>query len=237
MLNLDPDELEHFEQLATEWWDLDGPMSTLHHINPIRLDYIQKQVPLKNQKVLDIGCGAGILSEAMALHHAQVTGIDLSPQAIEVANNHQQSHLGSDNVIDYQVCSAQSLAAEQSNTFDLVTCLELLEHVPYPDQIVASAAQLCKPGGTIIFSTINRSLPAYLKTILAAEYWLKIIPKNTHHYQKFIKPSELAQWCRQSHLRMTDIAGLEYNPFTHKAWLTPKPHCNYLLTAKKLEAE
>ncbi len=229
--NVNQDEINHFDILASQWWDKDGPMCTLHHINPTRLDYIMAQTgPLHGMQCLDIGCGGGILTEAMAQQRAIVTGIDLAQHAIKAGQEHAKQHQLD---VAYHYCSAEAWAEEHAASYDIVTCCELLEHVPNPQTLIEAAAKLCKPGGTLVFSTINRTLWAYTSLIVAGEYMLNLIPKNTHQYDQFIKPSELAKACRNAELEVTDIQGMQYNPISHKAWLSDNTASNYFLTARK----
>lgn len=228
MSNADINELNHFNALANEWWDPQGPMRTLHHITPWRIDYLKKQCSLQNKPVLDIGCGAGILCEALAREDAQVTGIDLAEDLIQVAQERSKNHS-----ISYHISNTEHFAEENTARYDLVTCLEMLEHVPNPEQIVMAAANLCKPGGQIVFSTINRTAIAYIKTIIIGEWLSHLIPKGTHHYQDYIKPSELSRWCRHAGLSITSIEGMHYNPMTQKASTTRCTTDNYILVCHK----
>lgn len=228
--NVDLDEIEKFEHLSNEWWDVNGKLRTLHQINPARLRFIDEKHALSGKSVIDIGCGGGILAEAMSKESATVTGIDLSKEAILAAQNHSQK---SGLEIEYKVTTAEAAANEQPASFDSVTCLEMLEHVPNPESIVKACATLVKPGGHVFFSTINRNPKAYLFAILGAEYLLKLLPKNTHDYAKFIKPSELANWCRQAGLTPKETKGLHYNPITEKATLNGDVSVNYLMHAIK----
>jgi 2-polyprenyl-6-hydroxyphenyl methylase/3-demethylubiquinone-9 3-methyltransferase len=230
MQNIDPVEIAKFSEHAAHWWDPEGELKTLHHINPIRLGYINKNAPLKGKKVLDIGCGGGILSEGMAKLCADVTGIDMSEAAIQVAQMHQHE---SSTQINYIVTTAEAMAEKHSAQFDIITCLELLEHVPDPASIVKAAAELVKPGGHVFFSTINRNIKSYLFAILGAEYVMKLIPKNTHDFAKFISPCELSAWTRAVHLTTKEIIGLSYNPFTKKCKLTPDISVNYIVHLTK----
>jgi 2-polyprenyl-6-hydroxyphenyl methylase/3-demethylubiquinone-9 3-methyltransferase len=224
--NIDPVEIDKFRKQAAHWWDPQGELKTLHHINPIRLEFIDKNAPLRNKKVLDIGCGGGILSEGMAKLGAHVTGIDMCQEAIQVAQLHQHE---SGTSVDYFVTTAETLAAEQPAQFDIVTCLELLEHVPDPASIVNAAAQLTKPGGHLFFSTLNRTMKSYLLAIVGAEYVMKLIPKNTHDYAKFIRPSELSEWLRSAGLATQEMTGMSYNPWTKECRLTTDVSVNYLV--------
>ena len=223
--NADAIEITKFSR--DDWWDLEGPFKTLHHINPLRLNYIQQCVQqLQGKTVIDVGCGGGILTTAMAQRGAQVTGIDLADTALHVAQQHaRQQGL----TITYRQCSAESAAVDQPQAFDLVTCLEMLEHVPDPTTVVNACQRLCKPGGHIIFSTLNRHPKALLLGIVAAEYVLQLLPCGTHEYAKLIKPSELAAWSRAVGLTVIDIRGLRYNPLTRQARLSNDVSINYLM--------
>jgi 2-polyprenyl-6-hydroxyphenyl methylase/3-demethylubiquinone-9 3-methyltransferase len=229
-LNLDTDELAKFAKIAAQWWDPNGPVKTLHQINPLRLQYIQSHCPLQGKSVIDIGCGGGILSESMAKAGANVTGIDMNQSLIDTAKLHQlESRLS----INYLCTTAESIAQTHAGQFDVVTCLELLEHVPDPASVIKACKTLLKPGGAVFFSTINRNPKAYLLTILGAEYILKLLPKNTHDYAKFIKPSELSAWCRTVQLEPQHVHGMSYNPLTKIFRLTPDVSMNYLFYAKR----
>lgn len=228
--NIDPNEIAKFSHSAAHWWDTEGELKTLHEINPIRLGYINQKVPLAGKKVLDIGCGGGILAESMAKLGAHVTGIDMSKAALDVAKLHQHE---SGAHVDYELITAEEMAALHPEQFDVVTCLEMLEHVPDPASIIAAAAKLVKPNGHVFFSTLNRNAKSYLFAIVGAEYLLKLLPKNTHDFAKFIRPSELSTWAREAGLRMTDMTGLGYNPLTKKYFLTEDISVNYLVHAEK----
>src|SRR3990167_31541 len=228
--NKDPQELAKFAVLAAHWWDTEGELKTLHQINPLRLCYIKRKVDLANKAVIDIGCGGGILSESMAIEGAKVTGIDLNPSLIQVANLHQ---LESGTNVEYVYTSAETIANERKAFYDVITCLEMLEHVPDPEQIVSACATLLKPGGHIFFSTLNRNPKAYLFAILGAEYLLKLLPKNTHDYAKFIRPSELSEWARRAGLTPTEMKGITYHPFSKTFSLTNDTSINYLFYATK----
>ncbi|TAK75999.1 MAG: bifunctional 2-polyprenyl-6-hydroxyphenol methylase/3-demethylubiquinol 3-O-methyltransferase UbiG [Gammaproteobacteria bacterium] len=228
--NYDPQELAKFASLAAHWWDPTGELRTLHQINPLRLSYLAEKVNLAGKKVLDIGCGGGILSEGMALKGAQVTGIDMNKSVIEVAKLHQ---LESGTQVEYQVIAAEAMAAAHPAHYDVVTCLEMLEHVPDPSSIIRACATLVKPGGHVFFSTLNRNPKSYLFAILGAEYILKLLPKNTHDYAKFIRPSELSAWSRQAGLIPEELKGIAYHPFTQHFKLTEDVSVNYLLYARK----
>lgn len=230
MLNADPSELEKFSQLAHRWWDPGSEFRPLHEINPLRLAWIESHTELAGKKVLDIGCGGGILSEAMAQRHAVVTGIDLSEKALSVARLHL---LESGNTADYRKVSAEYLAEEAPEHFDVVTCMEMLEHVPDPASTVVACAKLVKPGGHVFFSTLNRNIKSYLMAIVGAEYLLKMLPKGTHDYNKFIKPSELTRWAKAANLSPDGMIGMTYNPLTRKYRLELTSDVNYLLHCVK----
>jgi len=226
MINADPNELQKFSDLAHRWWDPKSEFKPLHDINPLRLDWIDANVGLAGKKVLDVGCGGGLLSEGMAERSAQVTGIDLSEKALGVARLHL---LESGRSVDYRHISAESLAAEMPGSFDVVTCLEMLEHVPDPASTVAACAKLVKPGGQVVLSTLNRNPKSYLLAVIGAEYLLQMLPKGTHDYAKFIKPSELARHCKAADLEVAEIMGMTYNPFTQRYSLSRDTSVNYLL--------
>jgi 2-polyprenyl-6-hydroxyphenyl methylase/3-demethylubiquinone-9 3-methyltransferase len=226
MINADPNELQKFSDLAHRWWDPKSEFKPLHDINPLRLDWIDANVGLAGKKVLDVGCGGGLLSEGMAERGAQVTGIDLSEKALGVARLHL---LESGRSVDYRHISAESLAAEMPGSFDVVTCLEMLEHVPDPASTVAACAKLVKPGGQVFLSTLNRNPKSYLLAVIGAEYLLQMLPKGTHDYAKFIKPSELARHCKAADLEVAEIVGMTYNPFTQRYSLGRDTSVNYLL--------
>lgn len=228
--NIDPAEIAKFSQLASHWWDPMGEMKSLHDINPLRLHYIDQKSNIKDKKVLDIGCGGGILSESMAKLGASVTAIDMSKEAIQIAKLHLHE---SKIQVDYSVSTAEAFAEKHPATFDVVTCLEMLEHVPDPYSIVKACATLVKPGGHVFFSTLNRNPKSYLFAIIGAEYLLKLLPKNTHDYAKFIKPSELAEWARKSGLHTKNMIGLTYHPFTKAYQLTDDISVNYLMQLEK----
>jgi len=228
--NADPAELEKFSQLAHRWWDPQSEFRPLHEINPLRLGWIEQQVPLAGKEVLDVGCGGGILAEAMARQGARVTGIDLAEKPLKVAQLHL---LESRLEVHYELCSAEELAARRPESFDLVTCMELLEHVPEPSSTVAACARLLRPGGRAIFSTINRNPKAYLFAVIGAEYLLRLLPRGTHDYARFVRPSELAQWCRASGLRTLGMIGMSYNPLTRRYRLGADCGVNYLLCCQR----
>jgi 2-polyprenyl-6-hydroxyphenyl methylase/3-demethylubiquinone-9 3-methyltransferase len=226
VVNADPAELEKFSQLAHRWWDPESEFRPLHEINPLRLDWIDRHAGLSGKAVLDVGCGGGILAEAMARRGATVTGIDLSDKALRVAELHLHESLLK---IDYQSISAEDLAKSHPGHFDVVTCMELLEHVPDPASMTAACAQLVRPGGQVFFSTINRNPKSYLFAVIGAEYLLRLLPKGTHDYARFIKPSELARWCRAAGLRAEELIGMTYNPLTRVYRLGNDCDVNYLL--------
>ena len=229
---LNPQELEKFNRLAHDWWDLQGPFKPLHQMNPVRLNRIHDSIDLHNKRVLDVGCGGGILAESMARRGAQVTAIDLADKVLEIARNHAtQEQLN----IDYQQKSAEQLAGEQPESWDLVTCLEMLEHVPDPQAIVAACSTLVKPGGTVVFSTLNRNPKSFLLAIVGAEYLLNLLPKGTHSYASFIRPSELIGWAENSQLIIQDTTGVLYNPFTEKFAIGSDVSVNYMLITTKGE--
>jgi 2-polyprenyl-6-hydroxyphenyl methylase / 3-demethylubiquinone-9 3-methyltransferase len=228
--NVDPVEIAKFEQLASRWWDTGSEFKPLHDINPLRLDYIDSRAGLAGKRVLDVGCGGGILAESMALRGAQVTGIDLGEAPLAVARLHL---LESGAQVDYRHISAEQLAAEQPASFDVVTCMEMLEHVPNPVASVAACAQLVKPGGAVFFSTINRNPKAYLFAILGAEYLLRLLPRGTHDYRKFIRPSELESWTRAAGLSLHDLSGMDYNPLSRQYSLGRSLDVNYLAYATR----
>ena len=221
--NVDAKEIEKFSRLADDWWDNDGALKTLHAINPLRLQYIRQHTHLAKQQVLDVGCGGGILSESLARLDAKVTAIDMSAEALAVAAAHQQNLK-----IDYQQQSAEDFALQYPATFDIVVCMELLEHVPDPSAIVAACASLVKPQGYVFFSTINRNIKAYLHSIIAAEYVLGLLPQGTHDYQKFIRPSELSAWARKSQLSLQDLCGVIYQPISRQFQLSTTVDVNYM---------
>jgi 2-polyprenyl-6-hydroxyphenyl methylase/3-demethylubiquinone-9 3-methyltransferase len=230
-LNADPAELAKFSELAHRWWDPESEFRPLHQINPLRLDWINALAPLQGLQVLDIGCGGGILSDSMARKGAQVTGIDLSTKALKVAQLHALE-AGTPNV-QYREVSAEALAAERPGSFDVVTCMEMLEHVPDPASVVQACATLVKPGGWVFFSTLNRNPKSFLFAIVGAEYILNLLPRGTHEYAKMIRPSELARWCRQAELDLRQTLGMEYNPFTQRYRLSADTSVNYLLALQK----
>jgi 2-polyprenyl-6-hydroxyphenyl methylase/3-demethylubiquinone-9 3-methyltransferase len=225
-VNADPAELEKFESLAHRWWDPEGEFRPLHDINPLRLEWIAQHAPLEGARVLDVGCGGGILAEAMARRGAKVTGIDLSEKALRVAQLHL---LESKLDIRYERAAAEEFNGE----FDIVTCMELLEHVPEPSSMVAACARLVRPGGRVFFSTLNRNPKSYLYAVIGAEYVLGLLPKGTHDYMRFIKPSELARWARAAGLRVDELIGMTYNPLTRQYRLADDCGVNYLLRSTR----
>lgn len=230
--NFDPAELAKFSDLAHRWWDKESEFRPLHEINPLRLDWIDGLAPLKGQRVLDVGCGGGILADSMARRGATVLGIDLAGKALKVAQLHALEAQTAG--VQYREISAEELAAEQPGSFDAVTCMEMLEHVPDPSSVVRACSSLVKPGGYVFFSTINRNPKAFLFAIIGAEYVLGMLPRGTHEYAKFIKPSELAAYCRAAELNLQQAKGMEYNPLTRHYWLSSDTRVNYLLATQKI---
>jgi 2-polyprenyl-6-hydroxyphenyl methylase/3-demethylubiquinone-9 3-methyltransferase len=230
MINVDPHELDKFSQLAHRWWDPGSEFKPLHDINPLRLDYIDGIAALRGKMVLDVGCGGGILAESMAARGARVTGIDLGDKPLKVAQLHL---LESGLQIDYRLIAPEALAREAAGEFDVVTCMELLEHVPEPAVTVQACAELARPEGHVFFSTINRNFKSYVLAVVGAEYVLKLLPRGTHDYARFIKPSELAAMCRAAGLRVTSLTGMTYNPFTRTYSLGSDADVNYILHAQK----
>jgi 2-polyprenyl-6-hydroxyphenyl methylase/3-demethylubiquinone-9 3-methyltransferase len=228
--NADPAELAKFALLAQSWWDPAGPSKPLHELNPLRLRYIEQAVPLQDARVLDVGCGGGILSESMARDGARVLGIDLAQAVLDVAELHA---LESKLKIEYRAVSAEELAAAQAGTFELVTCMEMLEHVPDPAATLKALASLVKPGGDVIVSTLNRKPQAFAVAIIGAEYIARILPRGTHEYLKFIRPSELARWGREAGLALMDLTGITYNPLTRAFRLSMNTDINYLAHFKR----
>ena len=226
-INLDTDERDKFSALASHWWDAEGPCRTLHDINPCRYDYVALQAPLQGARVADIGCGGGIFSEALARGGAHVTAIDASAELIEVAQRHA---IAQATPVHYEAITAEELATRQPRHFDLVTCLELIEHVPQPDSLIAACAALLKPGGVLVMSTLNRNAASYALGVVMAEYVLKLVPRGTHDYMQFIRPSELATMARAAGLDTRDVRGMHYDPFTRRARLSARPLVNYLAT-------
>ncbi len=228
--NADPAELDKFSELAHRWWDPESEFKPLHDINPLRLDWIDRSVGLAGKKVLDVGCGGGILAETMATRGAVVTGIDLSDKALSVAKLHL---LETGQKVDYRKISAEELAVEMQGAFDIVTCLEMLEHVPEPASTVRACAQLVRPGGTVFFSTINRNPKSYLFAVVGAEYVLKLLPRGTHDYAKFIRPAELARYGREAGLTVDEVIGMTYNPLTNIYALGTNTDVNYLMRTRR----
>ena len=230
--NFDPAELAKFSDLAHRWWDLESEFRPLHQINPLRLEWITGLVPLKGKQVLDVGCGGGILADSMARRGAEVLGIDLATKALKVAQLHALE--AKTQGVSYRETSAEALAVEQPGNFDVVTCMEMLEHVPDPSLVVDACARLVKPGGYVFFSTINRNVKSFLFAIVGAEYVLGLLPRGTHEYAKLIKPNELAGYCRGSKLELQQTKGLEYNPLTRRYWLSADTSVNYLHATQKI---
>jgi len=233
--NFDQAELDKFAELAHRWWDPSGPQRPLHDLNPTRLAYVRDRCRLRDAAVLDVGCGAGLLSEALAGEGADVVALDLAPELIEIAKLHlMESQAGHPALrIDYRVQSAESLAAERPAGFDAVVCMEMLEHVPDPGSVVRACAQLLKPGGRLFVSTLNRTAAAFALAIVGAEYVAGLLPRGTHSYAQFIRPSELAGWLREAGLELEDVSGLHYNPLTRSASLGRRTDVNYLACAAK----
>ena len=230
-VNADPAALAKFSELAHRWWDPESEFRPLHQINPLRLAWIEGMAPLAGQRVLDVGCGGGILADSMARKGAEVTGIDLSSKALKVAQLHALE-AGTQGV-SYREISAEAMAAEQPASFDVVTCMEMLEHVPDPSSVVRACAALVKPGGWVFFSTINRNPKSFLFAIVGAEYLLRMLPKGTHEYAKMIRPSELAAHCRGAGLSLEQTRGMEYNPLTQRYWLSGDTSVNYLIATRR----
>ncbi|RZL59395.1 MAG: bifunctional 2-polyprenyl-6-hydroxyphenol methylase/3-demethylubiquinol 3-O-methyltransferase UbiG [Variovorax sp.] len=230
-VNADPAELAKFSELAHRWWDLESEFRPLHEINPLRLAWIDGIAPVADRRVLDVGCGGGILADSMARSGADVLGIDLADKALKVAQLHALE--ASTRGVKYREVSVEVLAAEQPASFDVVTCMEMLEHVPQPASVVKACADLVKPGGWVFFSTINRNAKAFMLAILGAEYVLGMLPRGTHEYQKFIKPSELAAHCRSAGLDLRHTRGLEHNPLTRRYWLSADTSVNYMFATRK----
>jgi len=225
-INVDSAEIAKFSELAHRWWDPESEFKPLHDINPLRLDYVDHIAVLNDKQVLDVGCGGGILTESMAKRGAHVTGIDLADKALKVAQLHA---LETGSPVNYRMAAVEDIARESPRVFDVITCMELLEHVPDPASVVAACATLVKPGGHVFFSTINRNLKAYMFAVLGAEYLLRLLPRGTHRYEKFIKPSELATQCRQSGLEIREIIGMTYNPLAKQYSLRSDTDVNYIM--------
>lgn len=230
-MNVDPAELAKFSELAHRWWDPDSEFRPLHQINPLRLDWIDRQAKLAGKRVVDVGCGGGILADSMARRGAKVLGIDLAGKALKVAQLHAMEAHTPD--IEYREIAAEALAGERPASFDAVTCMEMLEHVPQPASTVRACAELVKSGGWLFFSTLNRNPKSFLFAIVGAEYLLKLLPKGTHEYARFIRPSELARHCRDAGLEVASMRGMEYNPLTRRYWLSGDTSVNYLMACRK----
>ena len=230
-VNVDPNEIQKFEELASRWWDPESEFRPLHKINPLRCDYINLHSPVKAQKLIDVGCGGGLISEKMAEYGAQVTGIDMGEAPLSVAKLHL---LESGVTVEYKKVTAEQIALERSEQYDIVTCLEMLEHVPDPSSVVKACADLVKLGGDVYFSTINRNPKSWLMAIVGAEYILNLLPKGTHEYEKLIKPSELSQYARESGLELQRMIGLHYNPLSGNYKLAPGVDVNYMMHCKKV---
>lgn len=228
-MNLDTREVAKFDALAKNWWNPEGPFKTLHQINPLRLSFIEKKVSLEGKKVLDVGCGGGILTEALARAGAQASGIDGAASVIDIARSHAKD---AELAIDYHCITVEEFAQTDPKTFDVITCMELLEHVPDPQSVIKSCRELLKPGGIIFFSTLNRTLKSYLLAIIGAEYVMKLLPKGTHDYQKFIRPSELVRWCRDEGFEHFEFEGVHYHPFTNTFSLNSNIDVNYLVSVR-----
>lgn len=229
-INVDPNEIEKFESLANRWWDPESEFKPLHDMNPVRLDYIRSVTRLEGKTVVDVGCGGGILTEAISRTGASVTGIDMGTTPLMVA----QLHAEDENLdIDYRQCTAETLAQEMPQSFDVVCCMEMLEHVPQPQAVVEACAQLVKPGGHVFFATINRNPKSWLMAIVGAEYILNLLPRGTHQYEKLIRPSELSSWCRQSGLDVNDLTGMHYNPLTRGFRVGRGVDVNYIIAASR----
>lgn len=231
--NVDTAEIAKFDALASRWWDPQGDFRPLHEINPLRLDYIRQRAPLRGRKVLDVGCGGGILAESMSLAGADVTAIDMAEKPLAVARLHQAE---SGTSVDYRQSTAEALAGERPEHYDVVTCLEMLEHVPSPRTVIGACRDLVKPGGDVFFSTINRNPKSFLFAIVGAEYLLKLLPAGTHEYEKFIRPSELECWARESGLTLRGSIGLHYNPLTRDYSLGPNIDVNYMMHFRRPDA-
>jgi 2-polyprenyl-6-hydroxyphenyl methylase/3-demethylubiquinone-9 3-methyltransferase len=229
--NADPQELAKFSDLAHKWWDPDSEFRPLHQINPLRLDWIDQLANIRGKNIVDVGCGGGILAESMARRGANVLGIDLADKPLKVAQLHAME-AGVAN-IEYRSVAAEALAAEKPGHFDVVTCMEMLEHVPDPSSIVRACTDMAKPGGWVFFSTINRNPKAFLFAIVGAEYLLKLLPKGTHEFARFIRPAELARWIREAGLDHHQFKGMEYNPLTQQYWLSGDTSVNYLVACRK----
>lgn len=230
-VNADPAELAKFSELAHRWWDLESEFRPLHEINPLRLEWIDGIAPISGRRVLDVGCGGGILADSMARKGGDVLGIDLATKALKVAQLHALE--AETQGVNYREVAAEALAAEQPGSFDIVTCMEMLEHVPQPASVVKACANLVKPGGWVFFSTIHRNAKGFLFAIVGAEYVLGMLPRGTHEYKKLIRPSELAAYCRTAELDVRHTRGMEHNPLTRRYWLSADTSVNYMLAARK----
>jgi 2-polyprenyl-6-hydroxyphenyl methylase/3-demethylubiquinone-9 3-methyltransferase len=228
--NVSAEEIARFGALAHRWWDPEGPQRALHELNPARLGYVAQRLPLRGARVLDVGCGAGLLSEALAKEGAQVSALDLAPELVEVAKLHL---LESGLQVDYRLLSVEAMAAEMPASFDAITCMEMLEHVPDPGSVLQACATLLKPGGKLFVSTLNRTPLAFAAAIVGAEYLARLLPRGTHDYRSFIRPSELAGWLRDAGLELEDVSGLAYDPVRRKAWVGKRTEVNYLACAVK----
>jgi len=232
--NVDQAEIARFEAAASRWWDPEGEMRPLHELNPVRLEYVERSGRLEGRDVLDVGCGGGLLAEAMARKGARVTGLDMAAELLKVAQLHA---LEAGVAVNYLLASAEQHAVERAAGYDVVTCMEMLEHVPDPAQVIVALAALVRPGGHVFLSTINRTPRAYLRAVIGAEYVLRLLPTGTHTYEKFIRPSELSAWARSAGLSTVDIAGLDYDPFSRTARIVTDARVNYLMHLAKPAAE
>ncbi len=231
MINADPQELAKFSDLAHKWWDPESEFRPLHQINPLRLDWIDQFAAISGKNVVDVGCGGGILAESMARRGAKVLGVDLADKPLKVAQLHAME-AGVAN-LEYRSIAAEDLAAEQPAAFDVVTCMEMLEHVPDPSSIIRACASMARPGGWVFFSTLNRNPKSFLFAIVGAEYLLKLLPQGTHEFSRFIRPAELARWTREAGLDLVQFKGLEYNPITRRYWLSGDTSVNYMVACRK----
>ncbi|OGA84985.1 MAG: bifunctional 3-demethylubiquinol 3-O-methyltransferase/2-polyprenyl-6-hydroxyphenol methylase [Burkholderiales bacterium RIFCSPHIGHO2_01_FULL_63_240] len=231
MINADPQELAKFSDLAHKWWDPESEFRPLHQINPLRLDWIDQFAAVSGKSVVDVGCGGGILAESMARRGANVLGVDLADKPLKVAQLHAME--GGVANLEYRSIAAEDLAAEQPAAFDVVTCMEMLEHVPDPSSIIRACASMARPGGWVFFSTLNRNPKSFLFAIVGAEYLLKLLPQGTHEFSRFIRPAELARWIREAGLELVQFKGLEYNPLTRRYWLSGDTSVNYMVACRK----
>lgn len=231
MINADPQELAKFSDLAHKWWDPESEFRPLHQINPLRLDWIDQFAAVSGKNVVDVGCGGGILAESMARRGANVLGVDLADKPLKVAQLHAME--GGVANLEYRSIAAEDLAAEQPAAFDVVTCMEMLEHVPDPSSIIRACASMARPGGWVFFSTLNRNPKSFLFAIVGAEYLLKLLPQGTHEFSRFIRPAELARWIREAGLELVQFKGLEYNPLTRRYWLSGDTSVNYMVACRK----